>query len=287
MRYLFTACLSFVILGTAFAQEKPAYKIYNKSGNKSDFGEMVNAAVSADVVLFGELHNNAVSHWMQYEVTHAVIERKGDKVILGAEMFEADNQLMIDEFLSGFISEKSFEAQMRLWKNYKTDYKPLLLLSKEKNLPFVATNIPRRYASFVFNHGLDSLSTLSDLAKTYFAPLPMEYSMETPGYDSILVMDTHGQGDSIRMVEAQASKDITMAYFIRQNLVPGSTLIHYNGDYHSRIFGGIYFYLKKSNPGLNIITISSAENEDTSLPDNAKGSADFVIIIPKSFTKTY
>ena len=59
---------------------------------------MVNAAVSADVVLFGELHNNAVSHWMQYEVTHAVIERKGDKVILGAEMFEAENQLIIDEF---------------------------------------------------------------------------------------------------------------------------------------------------------------------------------------------
>ena len=141
-------------------------------------------------------------------------------------MFEADNQLIIDEFLSGFISEKSFEAQMRLWKNYKTDYKPLLLLSKEYNLPFVATNIPRRYASFVFNHGLDSLSTLSDLAKTYFAPLPMEYSMETTGYDSILVMDTHGQGDSIRMVEAQASKDITMAYFIQQNLVPGATLIH-------------------------------------------------------------
>ena len=57
--------MSFVILGTAYAQEKPAYKIYNKSGNESDFGEMVNAAVSADVVLFGELHNNAVSHWMQ------------------------------------------------------------------------------------------------------------------------------------------------------------------------------------------------------------------------------
>lgn len=287
MRYIFTACMSFVILGTAYAQEKPAYKIYNKSGNESDFGEMVNAAVSADVVLFGELHNNAVSHWMQYEITNTIIQQKGVNVILAAEMFESDDQLMLDEYLNDVISERSFEAQMRLWKNYNTDYKPLMLLAKDNHLKFVASNIPRRYASFVFNHGLDSLSTLSDLAKTYMAPLPMEYSMETPGYDSILVMDTHGQGDSIRMVEAQASKDITMAYFIQQNLVPGATLIHYNGDYHSRIFGGIYYYLKKSNPGLTVITISSAENEDTSLPDNAKGSADFVIIIPKSFTKTY
>ena len=287
MRYIFTACMSFVILGTAYAQEKPAYKIYNKSGNESDFGEMVNAAVSADVVLFGELHNNAVSHWMQYEITNTIIQQKGVNVILAAEMFESDDQLMLDEYLNDVISERSFEAQMRLWKNYNTDYKPLMLLAKDNHLKFVASNIPRRYASFVFNHGLDSLSTLSDLAKTYMAPLPIEYSMETPGYDSILVMDTHGQGDSIRMVEAQASKDITMAYFIQQNLVPGATLIHYNGDYHSRIFGGIYYYLKKSNPALTVITISSAENEDTSLPDNAKGSADFVIIIPKSFTKTY
>ena len=287
MRYIFTACMSFVILGTAYAQEKPAYKIYNKSGNESDFGEMVNAAVSADVVLFGELHNNAVSHWMQYEITNTIIQQKGVNVILAAEMFESDDQLMLDEYLNDVISERSFEAQMRLWKNYNTDYKPLMLLAKDNHLKFVASNIPRRYASFVFKHGLDSLSTLSDLAKTYMAPLPIEYSMETPGYDSILVMDTHGQGDSIRMVEAQASKDITMAYFIQQNLVPGATLIHYNGDYHSRIFGGIYYYLKKSNPGLTVITISSAENEDTSLPDNAKGSADFVIIIPKSFTKTY
>ncbi len=287
MKYLYTACLYFIFLGNAVAQENPAYKIFDKSGNETDFGEMVSAAVSADVILFGELHNNAVSHWLQYEVTNAVIQQKGQKVILGAEMFESDNQLMIDEFLSGLISERSFETQMRMWKNYKTDYKPLMLLAKENQLKFVASNIPRRYASFVFNHGLDSLSVLSDEAKAYIAPLPIEYTMETPGYDSILVMDTHGRGDSIRMVESQASKDITMAYFIQQNLVPDATFIHYNGDYHSRIYGGIYYYLKKSKPDLSILTIASEENEDTSLPQDAKGSADSVIIIPKSFTKTY
>ncbi len=287
MKYLYTACLYFIFLGNAVAQENPAYKIFNKSGNETDFGEMVSAAVSSDVILFGELHNNAVSHWLQYEVTNAVIQQKGQKVILGAEMFESDNQLMIDEFLSGLISERSFETQMRMWKNYKTDYKPLMLLAKDNQLKFVASNIPRRYASFVFNHGLDSLSVLSDQAKVYIAPLPIEYTMETPGYDSILVMDTHGRGDSIRMVESQASKDITMAYFILQNLVPDATFIHYNGDYHSRIYGGIYYYLKKSKPDLSILTIASEENEDTSLPQDAKGSADFVIVIPKSFTKTY
>jgi len=273
--------------GAVFAQDIPAYKIYDKEGNETDFTAIINAGVNADVLLFGELHNNAVSHWLQYEVTNAIIERKGEKVILGAEMFESDDQLMVDEYLRGVISERSFETQMRLWKNYKTDYKPLMLLAKNNDLKFVASNIPRRYASFVFHHGIDSLTSLSNEAKKYLAPLPMEYAMETPGYDSILVMDTHGIGDSITMVEAQASKDLTMAHFIEQNIVSGSTFIHYNGDYHSRLYGGIYYYLKRSRPELNIITISSTENDDTSLPEQDKGSADFVIVIPKHFTKTY
>ena len=94
-------------------------------------------------------------------------------------------------------------------------------------------------------------------------------------------------GDPRKMVEAQASKDATMAFFISQNLVMGSTFVHYQGDFHSRIYGGIYYYLKQSNPNLNIITISSNENTDISLTDEAKGSADFVIVIPDNFTKTY
>lgn len=275
------------LLGTVFAQHKQAYKVYDKEGNETDFTAIVNAGVNADVVLFGELHNNAVSHWLQYEVTNAIIQEKGDNVILGAEMFESDDQLMINEYLKGVISERSFEAQMRLWKNYKTDYKPLMLLAKDNSLKFIASNIPRRYASYVNSHGLDSLAYLSDEAKVYFAPLPIPFTLETPGYDKILEMGGHGMGDPRKMVEAQASKDATMAYFIGQNLVMGSTLVHYQGDFHSRIYGGIYYYLKLSNADLNIITISSNENTDTSLTDEAKGSADFVIVIPDSFTKTY
>jgi uncharacterized iron-regulated protein len=194
---------------------------------------------------------------------------------------------MVDEYLSGVISESSFESQMRLWKNYKTDYKPLMLLAKDNQLKFVASNIPRRYASYVNSHGLDSLSFLSEDARAFIANIPIPFTMETPGYPEILEMGGHGMGDPNKMVEAQASKDATMAYFINKNLVPEATLIHYNGDFHSRIYGGIYYYLKQTNPELKVMTISSTENADTFLTDEAKGSADFVIVIPESFTKTY
>ena len=65
-------------------------------------------------------------------------------------MFETDNQLIIDEYFSDLIKESSFESEVRLWKNYATDYKPLLNFAKQNGLKFVASNIPRRYASAGF-----------------------------------------------------------------------------------------------------------------------------------------
>ena len=66
-------------------------------------------------------------------------------------------------FFLGFISEKNFEKEARLWPNYKTDYKPLVSFAKDNNLSFVATNIPRRYASAVFKNGLKKLRNLLEL----------------------------------------------------------------------------------------------------------------------------
>jgi uncharacterized iron-regulated protein len=50
-----------------FASDKPAYLIYNKKGKQVSYEEMLKASSQAEVVFFGELHNNAISHWMQYE----------------------------------------------------------------------------------------------------------------------------------------------------------------------------------------------------------------------------
>ena len=45
----------------------------------------------------------------------------------------------------------------RLWNNFKTDYKPLVDFAKDNNLKFIATNIPRRFASLVFKGGFEVL----------------------------------------------------------------------------------------------------------------------------------
>ena len=100
-------------------------------------------------VFFGENHNDPISHWLQFELTKSLFNKHKTNLMLGAEMIESDNQIQLNEYLRGFIREKDFEKESKLWTNYKTDYKPLVNFAKENNLHFVATNVPRRFASMV------------------------------------------------------------------------------------------------------------------------------------------
>jgi len=144
---IFTFILLMGMVTVSAWAQKPAYMLYKENGKKVKYDKMVEVAKGADMVLFGEYHTNPISHWLQIELTKALYEAKGVDLVLGAEMFEADNQLILDEYLTDLITETKFEEEARLWKNYKTDYKPLVLFAKENDLAFMATNIPRRYAN--------------------------------------------------------------------------------------------------------------------------------------------
>ena len=62
---------------------------------------MLKTLEDKDMVLFGELHNNPIAHWLQYELTADLHTKR--QLILGAEMIEADNQDELDDYLSGKI----------------------------------------------------------------------------------------------------------------------------------------------------------------------------------------
>src|SRR3989339_1159420 len=165
----------FAVMTFSFVSDKQAYLLYDKSGNIVQYSAMVEQLKNADIVFFGEQHNDPIAHWLQLEVTKSLFELKKENLVLGAEMFESDNQLIMDEFLSGIINEKKFEDEVRLWPNYKTDYRPLVRFAKENKLKFIAANIPRRYASLVADKGFEGLNSLSNEAQKYVSPLPIDY----------------------------------------------------------------------------------------------------------------
>jgi len=273
---------------TAFKNDKPAYRIFGKDGKKVKFQKVVKTAAEADVLFIGEQHNNPISHWMELELTKALFKEKNGNIILGAEMFEADNQLILNEYLEGKITKKNFEDEARLWNNYSTDYKPLVEFAVKNKLPFVATNIPRRYASIVYKHGFEALDSLTAEARSYIAPLPIAYDPEVKCYkDMVAQMELMGHSNP-NFPKAQAIKDATMAYNIANNAGKGKLFIHYNGAYHSDNFQGILWYLKKYKPELKIVTVTSVEQSQLdSLNAENKNLADFIIAIPEDMTKTY
>ena len=285
MKYLITLLMLSLALSTYADNHHDIYKIYTSKGKEVSFDKMMKATTNKSHVFMGEYHNNAVSHWLQVEIMTALYELHKKNLIMGAEMFEADNQYILDEYLKGQISSKNYQNEMRLWPNYNTDYKPLIEFAKSKELQFVASNIPRRYANMVYKKGLESLNDLTEMAKSFFVPLnQFQFDSTITCYKEIYEMQHGGEG----MATAQAIKDATMAYFILKYTKPNSVFLHFQGAYHSDNYQGIIHYLKQKIDLENILTISTVTQDDIcSLEEENKGIADFIICVKENVTTTH
>jgi uncharacterized iron-regulated protein len=282
-KYLFSL-LGILLTFIASSQPKPAYVLYTASGKKADYGKMVEMLSRQDIVLIGEFHNNPISHWMELEITKDCQQKRD--LVLGAEMFEQDNQQALYQYLAGQLTAKGLDTAARLWKNYTTDYSPLVNFAKDQKLSFVATNVPRKYASMVSKAGFEALNNLTDQEKSWLAPLPILYDPELPGYKNMMTMMAgHATAN---MPKAQALKDATMGYFILKNWSPGKLFIHYNGSYHSDNHDGIVWYLKQANPKLKIATVTTVSQKELKyLLAEHKNKADFIICVDEDMTTTY
>ncbi|MGB0368568.1 MAG: ChaN family lipoprotein [Flavobacteriales bacterium] len=284
MKPLLTIFISLVSLSLVSGQENGAYTIFNSKGKKVKYSKMLKALDASQIILFGEYHDNPISHWLQYEVTSSL--QKTNQLVLGSEVMEADNQDILSQYLCGEIDYQGLDSLARLWPNFKTDYKPLVDFARDNKLDFIATNVPRRYARMVFKGGFEALDTLSEEEKSWIAPLPFPYDSELPSYVVMLeMMGGHGGGN---LPKAQAIKDATMAHFILANYSPEKTFIHYNGAYHSNNYEGILWYLKQVRPDYKYATISTVSQADISkLEDENKGLADFIICVDENMTSTH
>lgn len=292
MKRLHTFFVLLFCLGlTAAGQEgkKTAYGLFTADGKPVEYGDMLRAVAGAEILFFGELHNDPITHWLQLELTEDLYEQHGDRLVLAAEMFERDNQLILDEYLGGIISNSRFEAEVRLWNNYKTDYKPLVEFARAEGLHFVASNIPRRYASLVASRGFGALDSLSIEAKKYIAPLPPPYDPELECYKSMLTMGgMPGKRPNEHFPKAQAIKDATMGWSVVQALGEDGRLIHFNGSYHSDNHQGIVWYIEQYRPGSAVMTLTTVLQEEVSQVEKENlGKADFIIVVPASMTRTY
>jgi uncharacterized iron-regulated protein len=293
MRY-FLFCLLVPLLAFAPAGDRPAYRLFSTQGAPADYDQMLSQLAQADVVLFGEQHNDPLAHWLELQVAKDLARLKGPgKLVLGLEMLERDVQPLVAGYLAGAVPDSAFERQSRPWPNYATDYRPLLQFARQAQVPVVGTNAPRRYAQQVARGSLTALDKLPAAEKSYLTPLPLKVDFDLPGYKNMAAMfggdaSAHG-GGARNVIQAQALKDATMAHFIRASLAPGQTLLHLNGSYHSDHHDGIVAYLRtQAKTPLRIKTLSVVTQSQLQELDKENADlADYLIVVPEDMTKTY
>jgi uncharacterized iron-regulated protein len=272
-------------LDKALDNSPRVYALFDSEGEPQSWVDFVEAAAKADVVCFGELHDDPIMHWLQAELVRDLLAA-GVTPTLGAEMLEADDQLVVDEHLAGWVNEDKLKAAANLWPNHFTDYQPLLDLAAEHGLPFIATNVPRRYASYVYANGLDALNELSEDAQAYLPSLPVPFDINLPGYQAMMAMGGGHGGETLPM--AQALKDATMAHFILENLPKKSPFVHFNGAYHTQDHEGIVWYLHQAEPKLKVVTLHGHLQADVSSPDaEILGKGDFLLVTHERMTRTH
>ena len=205
MKAIITVIVLFISY-TLTAQDKieDHIKIYDtRTKQVVDVEKIVADAAKANVLFFGEEHNDSAGHYMEKMIFQALHKQYGNDLALSLEMFEEDNQLALNDYLGGFIPEDRFSKDVRLWSNYK-DYRPMIEYAKQNKLNVIAANPPRRYVSMVSRRGMRSLDSLSADAKKFLPPLPydtltgryrdkfMETMKESPGVPIFIIARVYG-----------------------------------------------------------------------------------------------
>ena len=290
-RLIITSFLLISLVIIAKAQNKPAYQLFKNNGKVVNYDEMNKDLANSDMVFFGEYHTNPISHWMQLEMSKSLFDIKGEELFFGAEMFESGNQLVLNEYLKGLYPEDKMIPEItQMWSNYQTDYKPLVEFAKDSGLRFIATNIPRRYASMINKMGIDALKELSQEAlaligpdlKKYFDPTVKAYAEMADN------MGGHVPPNMLNIQTAQAAKDATMAHFSLKNFNTGNLLFHFEGSYHSNYGQGIIWWINKIQPGLTLKSITTViQSEWNEMTDEEKATiANYIIVVADNMTQT-
>ncbi len=277
----------------AQTNNKDLYTIFDGNGREVSFEDLVVRLSDTDVVFLGEYHDDAVGHAFQLEVFKAAFTQYGKErsVALSMEMFERDIQYIVDEYLKGQITEEHFLASSRPWKNYKTDYRPLVEFAKEKGLPVIAANAPRRYVNMVSRNGRNSLNSLSKSAKKTLPPLPYGNSSEAYSNKFRALMSqmpaASGENSNIeKILESQTLWDAGMGYSIARFLKKARKplVVQLNGGFHSEGRLGTADQLLKYRKKTKFLVVTMRYEKDFKTFDATKhkGIGDFVVLTDAS-----
>lgn len=288
MKYILLLLLSAFFPSVLFAQlTGQSYKIYDVKNKKTtSLDELIKNIKNTNVLIFGEEHNDSTGHLLEAEIFKKM-QLSYPGTTLSMEMFATDVQPVINEYLSGLISEKNFIKEARAWNNYQ-DYKPLIEFAKLNKLDVTGANIATRYSNAVTFSGLQKLNDFPATSKSFLPPLPIDTATGRYHEKFIETLGGHNMG-GMKVYQTQNLWDAAMAWSIAKyaKTYPERKILQLNGRFHSDEKLGTLAQLKKYAPKLNVVNIScfaAADFNDPQWKDYVT-LGDYVILTAPSLKK--
>ena len=282
MRRYYILIIITLIFRYSHAQEQQfneLYTIYDAVQHKEiTLAALIDQIPSGSILIFGEQHDDSTGHILESRIFEMLSQKFNNDIVLTMEMLESDIQPVVDEYLSGLISEKNFRKEARTWNNYD-DYRPLIEYARQQGIRIVAANAPARYVNLVTRRGLSALQELSRQSKKYIAPLPVDTLNGDYHTRFLEAMGGHAI-PGMHLYESQNLWDATMAYFIHkaQRKYKPAVVMQLNGRFHSDYHSGIAERLHQRKN--KVITISCFPAADLKHEDRAQyeSLADYIIL---------
>jgi len=255
--------------------------VYRVSDGKTiSFGQMVDDLKKTQLVFVGETHNQEPHHRLQLDIIKALHASK-KPMAAGFEMFVADDQQFLDQWISGRLSLDEFlPVYYRNWNFPWPLYKDIFLYIRDNKIPALALNVSPAITQKVSRSGFASLSE-EELKK-----LPPETGcVVNEQYMQFIrrayAMHGHGGKQFLFFCEAQLLWDQVMARnlleYLKKN--PESTIVAIAGNGHA---------WKRGIPE-HIRSLSEKTSYKVVLPEisghidpqhTTTGDADYIILHP-------
>ncbi|NVM75011.1 putative iron-regulated protein [Duganella sp. SG902] len=214
-------------------------------------------ADNPQVLLLGEVHDNAEGHKLRYELLRQRVEA-GWRPVLVMEQFDRENQDLLTKAQKGCLDA---QCVIRVAGGARWDwqlYYPVIQLALDHQLALVAGNLSRADASRVVRDGVAS-SFDPQSVKEYKLDQPLPAAVVGAQQQEIMAGHCNMLPEMMAggMVNAQVARDVWMARIIRDQLPRDVVLIAGNG--HVRKDIGVGYWLRQVAPALKVRSVGFIE----------------------------
>jgi len=237
IRIFFILAFSLVVLQACIqtkthADSRKVFRLHDRQ--TVTYEQMLDDLRKVNIVFIGETHNQEAHHQHQLDIIKALYSSKLP-IAAGFEMFIADNQNILDQWITGtIISDDFIKAYYTNWNFPWPLYRDIFFYLRENKIPAIGLNISPEITRKI------SASGFSSLTKEELAKLPPETGCAVDEkYMQFIrrayAMHGHRNKQFIYFCEAQLIWDQVMARNILEFLKkhPDKTVIVLTGNGHA------------------------------------------------------